>query len=679
MADSSPTAELIETSVSELTEVSTAILRETAAPEARTVTALVKAQEGGIVELPGDTRIEIPPDALDSDTEITISIPDELNIELISPDDPTSLARDITLGSGSLKKPVKLIFSYHDVPVNEMLSPDAVIVAHWDGNQWSYLESSIDPVNKTVAVETDHFSRFGLFALPKIDEVFAKLSDLLLGCWKTYGDTEWSTLVTQISKSNIDATSLDTVYVYLDNNRETFSAMLNEKYIIGDRDFFERESKWLPAAKRHLLAGAFLAHELSHLVSGYPTDIEITSSALKESSETMSFSDFGKMAGINLRRLFSSMKARDCTATIRNFNETYDTVLIYLQREGKCTKFHNNELKADEMGTTWAGKQAGDINAVALVFAYWFEQKGNQSGCTHPSGTERSANIRETVAMGQDGGIFGTITASGTGESLLGVKITTDNGKGEETDKEGKFLITGLPAGNHNITYSKAGYQSVTRAINIISKHLVQVSLELELLPPETPTPVPTNTPDAVSSLRGTVTQQSSCRYGPSKDHLYKTGFKPDAPVKIIGRDADGDWLQVELGGGNTPCWMNKSLIQVEGDVMALPDMYPPDRRLPLSDAFPQITLISASPVGDGIAASWGPVEIRIDLRDTGTVEYLIEVWTCIDGKPGFYTVGTNDNVATFQIDNSCGIASYAHVIGQDEHGFSFPTKIPLP
>jgi hypothetical protein len=652
-------------------------LTETVAPDARTVTAIVKAQEGGIVELPGDTRIEIPPDALDTDAKITISIPEETNIELISLDDPTSLVRDITLASGSLKKPVKLIFSYNDFPVNEMLAPDAVIAAHWDGYQWSYLESSIDPVNKTVAVETVHFSRFGLFALPKVDNVFAKLSDLLLGCWKTSGDTEWSTMVTQISRSN--ATSLNTVYVYLDNNRGTFSAMLEQKYIIGDRKFFNQESSWLPAKERHLLAGAFLGHELAHLVSGYPTDLEITSEALKESSETMSFSDFGEMIGISLRRLLSSILARNCTATIRNFNETYDIVLIYLQKEGKCTKFHSNELKADELGTTWAGKNAGDINAVALVFAHWFDQKGNQSGCTHPSGTERGTNIRETVAMGEDGGIFGTITVSGTGKPILGVKITTDNGKSEETDEEGKFLITGLPAGNQNITYSKAGYQSVTRIINSTSKHLVQVSVELKLLPPETPTPVPTNTPDAVPSLDGTVTQQSSCRYGPSQYHLYKTGFRPQAPVKIIGRDADGDWVQIELAAGNTPCWMNAGLIQVEGDVIALPDTYPPDRRLPISDAFPQIGLISASPGGDGITASWVHHQIREDLAQTDTVEYVIEVWTCKDGKPAFFAVGTNDTFASFPIDNSCGVASYAHLIGQDEHGFSFPTRIPLP
>ena len=194
-----------------------------------------------------------------------------------------------------------------------------------------------------------------------------------------------------------------------------------------------------------------------------------------------------------------------------------------------------------------------------------------------------------------------------------------------------------------------------------------------------TPTNMPTDTHEPVSSLNGMVTQQSSCRYGPSQYHLYKTGFKSQAPVKIIGRDADGDWLQIELSGGNTPCWINTSLVQVEGDVMALPDTYLPERRLPISDAFPQIALISASPGANGVTASWAHFEIREDLKQTDTVEYVIEVWTCVNGKPAFYAVGTDDTVASFQIDNSCGIAPYAHLIGQDEHGFSFPARIPLP
>jgi hypothetical protein len=124
---------------------------------------------------------------------------------------------------------------------------------------------------------------------------------------------------------------------------------------------------------------------------------------------------------------------------------------------------------------------------------------------------------------------------------------------------------------------------------------------------------------------------------------------------------------------------MNASLIHFEGNVMALPDAYPHDRRLQWSADFPQIGLISASPGANGITASWVHHEIPDHLQQTDNVEYIIEVWTCVNGSPAFYAVGTDNTVATFQVDDSCGISSYAHLIGQDEHGFSFPTEIALP
>ena len=200
-------------------------------------------------------------------------------------------------------------------------------------------------------------------------------------------------------------------------------------------------------------------------------------------------------------------------------------------------------------------------------------------------------------------------------------------------------------------------------------------------MPTDTATvpPTSTNTLEPVTSLRGTVLQRSQCRYGPSQYHLFKTGFKPQAPVEVIGRDADGDWLHIQLKGRNEPCWINAKLVQVDGEVMNLPDEYPPDRRLQTSDDFEQITITSISPSASGVVVAWAPHTIRPDLVEPDAVEYIVEVWTCVDGKPAFYAVGTNDTFATIQIDNSCGIASHADVIGQDQHGFSPPAIVSLP
>lgn len=190
---------------------------------------------------------------------------------------------------------------------------------------------------------------------------------------------------------------------------------------------------------------------------------------------------------------------------------------------------------------------------------------------------------------------------------------------------------------------------------------------------------IPPGVQNPIPSLDGTVLERSFCRYAPSAFHLPKTGFKPQAPVEVVGRDADGDWLHIQLRGRNEPCWINAKLVQPDGNVMSLPDEYPLNTRLPFSDDFEQITITSVSPGASGVTVEWLPHIIRSDLVEEGAVEYIVEVWTCVDGKPAFYAIGTNDTFATIQIDNSCGVASHADVIGQDQHGFSPPAVISLP
>lgn len=194
-----------------------------------------------------------------------------------------------------------------------------------------------------------------------------------------------------------------------------------------------------------------------------------------------------------------------------------------------------------------------------------------------------------------------------------------------------------------------------------------------------TDTLTPTNTLSPVSSLRGTVLQRANCRYGPDAPYLYKYGLREGTKMEIIGRDADGNWLHIQAIGGNNPCWINGKLVQVDGDIMNLPDEYSTNMGLPISDDFEQITITSISPDASGVTVEWLPHTIRSDLIEEGAVEYIVEVWTCVDGKPAFYAIGTDDTFATIQIDNSCGIISHADVIGQDQHGFSPPAVIALP
>jgi hypothetical protein len=149
--------------------------------------------------------------------------------------------------------------------------------------------------------------------------------------------------------------------------------------------------------------------------------------------------------------------------------------------------------------------------------------------------------------------------------------------------------------------------------------------------------------------------------------------------MEVIGRDMDGDWLYVQGIGGNNACWIKAVQIQVDGDVMSLSDAYPLTKNLPISPFFPQITITSVSNSGGTVNVNWMEHIVREDLNTEQGIEYIVEIWTCVGGKPTFYALGTNDTSASFEIDNSCGITSHADVIGEDKEGFSPPAIIALP
>jgi hypothetical protein len=192
--------------------------------------------------------------------------------------------------------------------------------------------------------------------------------------------------------------------------------------------------------------------------------------------------------------------------------------------------------------------------------------------------------------------------------------------------------------------------------------------------PADTPTVEATSTPSG--PLRGTVLQRSNCRYGPGASYLYKLGYKADTPIVIIGRTADGGWTQTR-----DLCWINSSLIEINGDIMSAPDTYLDSSSLPSgATQYGAATITGVSGGGGLVTVDWAP----IDLPDYAMVseietEYVVEVWTCRNGAPAFYSVGTNETSATFDVDSSCGQLSHADLVVQNKAGVSGVTQIPLP
>ena len=112
-------------------------------------------------------------------------------------------------------------------------------------------------------------------------------------------------------------------------------------------------------------------------------------------------------------------------------------------------------------------------------------------------------------------------------------------------------------------------------------------------------TPAPTDTPTltpipTVESLKAAVTAELlSCRYGPGPEYLYLFAFRRTANIKLIGRvNADNwKWALVE---NDVPCWVHTNFLEITGDFITLPIVYPGIAKLPITPYYPRSEVLSA-------------------------------------------------------------------------------------
>jgi len=189
-----------------------------------------------------------------------------------------------------------------------------------------------------------------------------------------------------------------------------------------------------------------------------------------------------------------------------------------------------------------------------------------------------------------------------------------------------------------------------------------------------TVTPLPTFTP-TYAILRGTVLEQSNCRYGPGAAYLYKYGVYADYYMDMIGRNETGTWVVVQAIGGNNPCWVKASLINIKGDVMSLA---PTSLPLPESPYYGPLNGVSAVRNGDSVTISWDPLILRAG-DDSDQYPYLVEAWLCTNGQLAFTPIGSRETILTVQDESGCVETSHARVYGVEKHGYTAWVNIPWP
>jgi hypothetical protein len=199
----------------------------------------------------------------------------------------------------------------------------------------------------------------------------------------------------------------------------------------------------------------------------------------------------------------------------------------------------------------------------------------------------------------------------------------------------------------------------------------------------DTPSPVPSNTSlPTVESLKARVTaDRLSCRYGPGPEYLYLFAFRAGANIDLVGRvDAENwDWVLVE---NQVPCWVSANFIEVQGDILNLPIVYPGTAELPITPYYPpsEVTSARRNNLTNEITVSWAEIAVSLgDYEDDSMQTYIIEVWRCEAGQLIFDPLATRFAFISFLDEPGCSEPSHGQVWVQEKHGYAGPAEIPWP
>ena len=195
--------------------------------------------------------------------------------------------------------------------------------------------------------------------------------------------------------------------------------------------------------------------------------------------------------------------------------------------------------------------------------------------------------------------------------------------------------------------------------------------------PTITPTPTatltPSITPTPTYSLPTiTVLMQANCRYGPGKAYLYAWGMYTGDTGTVWGRNNSGSWLWIQPDQIKYQCWIAASVVEIDGDVMAL-RVAPV--RLPQSVLYSPPQGVTAVREASSVTVSWQ----RVNMTEDDDRGYMIEANVCQDGNLVWMAVATVETSYTFTDETTCSEKSNGLLYTVEKHGYTDPVPIPWP
>ena len=135
-------------------------------------------------------------------------------------------------------------------------------------------------------------------------------------------------------------------------------------------------------------------------------------------------------------------------------------------------------------------------------------------------------------------------------------------------------------------------------------------------------------------------------------------------------------WLYVKMDKYKYPCYVAKSVIEVQGDLNTV--VAAPPLNLPKSTLYGPVKRVTASRNGKDVVVEWAKVSMTED-DDRG---YFIEGWFCQNGAYFWSAVAIpNQNITTYTFTDESGCAhpSSAKIYVVEKHGYTAPVDIPWP
>ncbi|TET99631.1 MAG: hypothetical protein E3J30_04250 [Anaerolineales bacterium] len=194
----------------------------------------------------------------------------------------------------------------------------------------------------------------------------------------------------------------------------------------------------------------------------------------------------------------------------------------------------------------------------------------------------------------------------------------------------------------------------------------------ITLTPTVTYTPSITPSPTATPELRGRVSVQANCRYGPGSAYLYEWGLFPGNRVTVLGRNQEGTWVYVDPWTYMDYCWVKTEFLELTYDVSSVVQIR---TLLPYTEFYWAPRNVRASRLGDEVMVNWDLIPMSLD-DNRG---YLIEGWLCKDGQLRFTPLQFWAPPAILTDEPGCVEPSHARIYTAEKHGYSEWVAIAWP